>query len=148
MRRLRLVLVAAILALVAAGAAWLFWPDRLSAEEQRLVGAWQAGGGPNPRMVWDLFPDRRWQTRIDLGPGPGCSPWYVRGGSLVLECERSPFHRALRGAASLVGISYRPAIVYRLEWTSADELQTVSPDGISEVWTRATGAIWTHTPAD
>lgn len=99
MKRRRLIL-AAILVVIAFGAAWWCFDTGLSADERALAGSWRhTEPGPPPwTMRLTLAPDRTARISIRGEPVAGAqgSVWYVRGGRVYLDAESSRIRRAVR----------------------------------------------------
>ncbi len=146
MRRRRVVVVVAVLALAAAGAWWLSI-DRLSAEEQQLVGTWLygVGGGRNHRMV--LAADRACRiSRVDGDEGPGEPPlrWAARDGWLELDDDPSPLRRLLRPVAPRLGITVGQPVRMPLVAVSGGRFVLV----VEALPAEDAGVVFTRAPAD
>jgi hypothetical protein len=141
MTRRRLILAACV-AVVALGAAWWGFDDRLTVEEQHLVGAWQTPTFDNGGKVRTFRPDRSFRLRL-FWPGGGKvvdgTRWYVRDGSRVTDFETNPFRRFVRAAGpatSVLGIKADPALPLRILSVSATQIEVGHPNGVNEIWTR------------
>jgi hypothetical protein len=130
-------LVAISLALLAAGSAWWASVDWLTAEESRMVGVWTFGDkSPDGwRATAEFRPDRRCWYPFDWGWHRAACHWSVRGGSLVLDLERSGVRRTLRPVAGLLGLSVRPAFTYALT-VDSDHMVLTDPRGVTTHFTR------------
>jgi hypothetical protein len=107
MARRRLIL-AALLAVVALGAAWwLMTDDPLSTDEQRFVGTWKRSTDDGAMIcTLDLASNRQWLERVVVAAGFGETVgdrWAVLDGDLILndDMARLPVApRTLRGRPS------------------------------------------------
>jgi hypothetical protein len=129
MRRRRLIVVAAVAALVV-GAAWWVSLDRLSDEEQKLVGTWRyySSEGDDQRRV-ELAPDRRALFWDPFSDTPRVSHWSARGGIFVLDHETSPLRRAVRPVAVRLGVRVGAADTWQITWLTADIFtKAITPD--------------------
>src|SRR5689334_4422835 len=120
----RLILVAALLALVAVGISGIVWwwpSDPLSAEERRLVGAWwSVSDVPEPPHILTFRADRRYESRLPTLPsGEPVSVvtgrWAIRDDHLILDSEPSAIRRALRPLAARVGLTIDAPGSYGME---------------------------------
>ncbi len=123
------------------GLAWWQSRDRLSPEEQRLVGTWRYRD-PNTGewSVMTLAPDRRYVCvrRNRTGtPEPPPGRWSVRDGKLVVDLEADALRRSLRSVAGPLGLSVADVGVFPLASVSAGEMVIAHPRGPRHTWTRA-----------
>ena len=104
MTRRRLIVAAILLVASAAGAA-LWSVDRLSPEEQRLVGTWTERGNRSG-LYLTLGPDRRctFWDRDSPHPPLKVGRWWVREGSVIIDFEPPSLHRLLRPLHGLLGL--------------------------------------------
>ncbi len=138
MPRCRPLLVVAGAAVVL-GAAWWLSYDRLSAEEQLLVGRWTYEDWQEKGLTRtaEFRPDRWCACPTDPAPRGAPCWWSVRDGAVVFDFEPSRLRRALRPLASLLGLSVRPVLPpYRVE-VAGDRMVIHSPDGTPTAYTRA-----------
>jgi hypothetical protein len=109
MRRRRLVTVAAVAAL-AAGLAWWLWPDRLSTVEQPFVGVWRLRGA-NQDLTFTLAADHRMHMPAGaIGPTETTGGWWVRNGKAYFDYEPSPLRRAFRPLCTRLGMPLGPVL--------------------------------------
>jgi hypothetical protein len=114
--RRRLIVVLVALALLAGWVSWHMSADRLSTEEQRLVGTWRISDyrPDRPVVVFCVAANRRyemWLDRYGERTDRRCGIWYMAGGELVIDLEMSPVRRALRPVGRFVRV--RSAVVNR-----------------------------------
>jgi hypothetical protein len=137
MARRRLILAACV-AVVALGAAWWMFTDRLTAEEWQLVGAWRyddaAAGKTKSRFA--LTPDRR----VFNPDFPDRAPWLwcIEGSSLVFEHEPNAARRIFRPLAGLLGLRVLPCGRFPFEVTG-DMLTVHAEYQPPSVWIRDRG---------
>ncbi len=106
MRRRRLVGAVGVLTLIVAGAAWWLSADRLTAEEQRLIGTWVVSG-PSGVTMEVYTADRVCRWRIVNGrETPDLLPyrWAVKDVCVEYDEELSALRRLLRPLAPRLGI--------------------------------------------
>jgi hypothetical protein len=139
MTRRRLILAACV-AVIVLGAAWWLFGNWLTAEERKLVGTWHGeldrGFGPD-RVQYAA--DHLFLTISP--PTPDHAPpyrWYVRSGSLVIDCEPSLIRRLLRPLAPSLGMTVRQVVAYPLE-VDEGRMIVFDPGGGSSVWIRDSG---------
>jgi len=145
MTRRRLILAACV-AVVALGAAWWHWIDRVSAEERRLAGTWQVTSiDQRGWSGWTLGSDN--VARLTGGPpGAFCGNiftikyhWRWTGGRLLFEGEEDSLRRLIRPLLQCLRMQVAPLEVYTVELLGPDQLAVIAPDGTREVWTRDRG---------
>jgi hypothetical protein len=136
MTRRRLILAACVM--VALGAGWLVWFERLVTEEQNLVGRWRhekPGGGED--LVIELQSDHRLKLIQPSSKAPlfrSCR-WAVRDGMMVWDFEPNPVLRFARPIAPKLGFKVAEIDTWTIE-VSADGF-TLGPDERHpRVWTR------------
>jgi hypothetical protein len=138
MTRRRLILAVCVAAVIF-GVAWWLSLDRLSAEEQPLVGTWAYEDwlAPGVTRVAEFRSDRGCLCPTDASPRGSPCRWSVRGGAIVFDYEPSGLRRALRPVAPLLGLAARPELpTYRVEITG-DRMIITDPGGTPTVFTRA-----------
>jgi hypothetical protein len=149
--RSRVFAIMGTVALLAAVAAWWLSDERLTPEEERLVGTWQHTVTARHWLTWVFRPDRSsdiTSTQISDGSGtihfeyiqgdmmlPG--RWHVRAGEVIVDTEKNQFRRALRPLCELVGIYAGMKCRTKIEWRSDDEIISGGPDSPRLVWTRS-----------
>jgi hypothetical protein len=146
MTRRRLILVAAVLAFAAFGAAWWQSLDRLTPEEQLIAGEWRLSpNGATGSGTWALSPGRQCHMALSGHDKNGnlwttslSGRWSVRRGAITVDGEGSPVRRALRPVYRLLGWPTSGPTVYTPAFVTSDEMVIVGPDGALQVWTRAT----------
>jgi hypothetical protein len=158
MTRRRLILAACV-ATVALGAAWCWYTDQLTVEEQRLVGVWRSNQGVNPRwdqgmtVVWHFRTNRTCSIqRFDTASGQLLifsnghdlaimGQWHARADQLSRIWEERFLDRLRRLLPSSFPGSSRQAAFekVRIRNVSEDELVFESPDGTQRVLTRDRG---------
>lgn len=128
MRRYRLVIAAALILLVGGIVVW-FWANRLTANEQTLVGTWRCvWDRPDNATIWILDSGHRWHAKYAFAPGGAggerVGRWSIQGDRLCLAPEPSGIRRAIQPLARLVGIRIDvptdPNGSYRLKSVSDD----------------------------
>jgi hypothetical protein len=135
-------LIAACVIVVALGAAWWLLADRLTVEEQRLVGTWRADlGAVSGVAILHFDADRR--SRLSTRSPSGNllvmefnGPWSVCGGKIVIEGEANSFLRAVRPLLSVLGLPHGGNLTLDLESAADDEMATSGFAGASQIWTR------------
>lgn len=144
MTRRRFIL-AACAVVVALGATWWLSAERLTAEEQRLVGTWRLTPDPiEGHGIWTLKADhtydlRRWSSRIGQLGYDASGRWNLRGGAIVLEGEPDAIRRVVQRLLSVAGLPHDAPWVVTFELATADEMVNVSLDGSRQTWIRDRG---------
>jgi hypothetical protein len=146
MTRRRLILAACV-AVVALGAAWWLFVERLTAEERLLVGVWRPETEqPNAEVVWEFRGDRSFQcTHTSKRKGMPSSEaiyagrWYVKGDDLFTDFEDSFFRRYFRPVARMIGMRGRDLESSRVESLTADRIVFVFPGDTRRVLIRDRG---------
>ncbi|HEY1380467.1 MAG TPA: hypothetical protein VGF55_26945 [Gemmataceae bacterium] len=129
MGRRRLVVVVGVLALVAAGAWWLS-VDRLTTDEQRLLGVWHSRLPLPPVMTLTLTADHR--CEVSSYPNVASGRWWVRDATVFLDMEPSPARRSVRPLLDRVGVMVVPVLSLR-----AADFDLDGTNGHRAHWTRA-----------
>jgi hypothetical protein len=148
MVRRRLVVAIGGLALLLPGAAWWVSDDRLSAEEQLLVGRWQLTPYGPSSCDWEFNPDRTCSRRFTSRNGshfnlPGHDVyfalngrWAVRDRILVVDEEVSRVRRLLRPICHFLGVKVGPETTFAVSSLAPDKVVLLYKGG-PEPWTRA-----------
>jgi hypothetical protein len=142
MTRRRLILAVCVAA-VALGAAWWLFTDRLTAEEQRLVGTWKIAPSPlDGSATWVFGPDRRSYLclrgqgdREDADEIVMSGRWSKRDGVIIVDGEDNSARRVLRPVLRLL----RRRVARVEQFTASvttDELVLTGVDDSRQVWTR------------
>ncbi len=126
-----------------AGVAWWLSLDRLTADEQQLVGIWECHW-PDADVLDSTItftPDRLCRVRQRGFPEDVPRRWAVRGGELLLDYEPSDLPRALRPAAKTLGLPFVGPI-YAFPFRLTD-------NGLAIIWADSDPAtVYTRAPAD
>jgi hypothetical protein len=140
MARRRLIKFVGVLELVTAGAAWWLSIDRLSAEEQRLLGTWYLREPPGMRLaggvvVHDYGPDRTCRVHLidrrtgtvavrrDGRPDETLGRWQVRDGKLVCAWDTGLLGRVRQALPARVsGTKRGTSEILEIERLTDDEL--------------------------
>jgi hypothetical protein len=146
MTRRRLI-VAACVAVVALGAAWWLFSDRLTADERHFVGTWHPTSGSGQ---WLFGADRAGRYERSFRGSAPTDPafpaaswsynypgtWIAQGGVITVDGESNSFRRAIRPALRFFGRRPIEAARFTLESIFENEMVVITPDGTREVWTR------------
>jgi hypothetical protein len=141
--------LAACVAVVALGAAWLAFSDRLSgrltAEERQLVGKWQPGAdaSKSAAATLEFKADRQLHALYALPPagngGRIDSHWSIRAGKFHIDSEPRPIRRLVRPLAGLLGINVGSLASYPSISISENEFTSTDAKGTKYTWTRVRG---------
>jgi hypothetical protein len=139
MNRRRLIL-AACLAVFALGVAWWLYSDRLSAEEQLMVGTWHLNmQSIAMRLALEIRADRHAHLSEFIGGIGGrevaSGRWTVKDGAFVFDPEPSALNRVIRPIANRVGIDVRPIEKWTIVSIAPSQLVVVRESGLAETWT-------------
>jgi hypothetical protein len=143
MTRRWLVLVA-LAAVVALGAAWWLYGDWLSTEERRAVGTWRRDYNDGSwAATFGLTADHHWHGRYAspkaVSGGEHDGSWFIREGKFCIELENNPIRRAFRPIAHLVSVDAIPIQEYPMTWVTDREFVLMDRDGVKYHWTREPG---------
>ena len=130
-----------VFASIGLGAAWWWFRDRLSAEEQRLVGVWRytVRSDPNARLM-EFTPDRRVRWGNPGQEDRVIAHWSLTGDKLAIDHELDPIGRAVRPVARYLGARINGVAQNPIEWLTADEVR---------IWISRDNALsLTRIPAD
>lgn len=135
----RRILLAACVAVAAFGAAWWLFVDRLTAEEQTLVGTWQLreDGVKTTAPIFDLKPDRQLHVRNTPNNVNADGRWSIQGGKFCIERESNPIRRLMRPFSAKLG-KYRigPYGSYLLVSVSEREFTFIDENGAKYTYKR------------
>jgi hypothetical protein len=115
----RRIILAACVAVVALGTAWWWYADRLTPEEERLVGTWQLQHVEQvsvPPTV-SFGRDRRWAWTLRTTTGMRSTitgRWSVRDGRVYLDQEPNPIRRMFRPLLGRLKITVAPVGDYSM----------------------------------
>jgi hypothetical protein len=140
MTRRRLILIA-VATVTLLGLAWWQSHDRLSPEEERLVGTWRHCNPESGEWSVMILTAERQFTCVPLGsPSTRIPPharWWVRDGQLVVDLETDPIRRSLRPLAGQIGVVVADVAVFPLASVTTNEMVITHARGPRRTWTRA-----------
>jgi hypothetical protein len=120
-------------------------PDRLTVEEQRLVGKWRLAvpiAKIEGRFEFEADHWCEWSSRRPDEAGftcDGTARWSLHNGVMVLDNEPNFIRRVPRPLQPRIGLDAAPLQTITPEVVTADEFILVGTGGYRQCWTRDRG---------
>jgi hypothetical protein len=131
-------ILAACVAVVVLGAAWWLSADRLTADEQQIVGTWRYNDAETGEAKFRIVLTADRQFYDPEFPDRAPCWWHIQNGSIVFDYEPNPIRRALRPLAPMLRLGVGRRNQLSIEVTG-DRMAVTPPNGTPTVWTRDRG---------